>query len=268
MSVVEPEVTAASGTGAAPVAATDPSSAGTQNSDSGQGDPGPIPYARFKEVNDQLRGYKELESMGYTLDSLRGLAQWEMEFQQDPAGSWLRVAANMEGLPEDIQMAVKDHLSIPYGDGSDDDSDDTDEDATSVAALSTEDQEILEWAKAERARRVTEGRQATLNWIVDEWRKLDTEKGVKTPDEAAILSFISGAAGTGSTKEEILESARGVWLKAREDAHSEVVKPVGMGLPAPVPGGAATTGSEPTKPKTFEEMNAIIKGVTETGGEL
>src|SRR5829696_867956 len=92
-----------------------PPPAGESNADTGAGGglPDTVPYARFKEVNDQyseLKGYKTLAEYGYDPDSLGRLAAFESSYLQDPINTWKAMADNLD-LPEELKAALDQHLA-------------------------------------------------------------------------------------------------------------------------------------------------------------
>ena len=105
----------APGTGTPPetVQTTTPP-AEAENTDTGEqtgGPPDSVPYSRFKEVNDQLRDFKELEGFGYDADSLRQLAMWGAQFDQNPVDSWLSIAKELgDDMPPEVREAVAGYL--------------------------------------------------------------------------------------------------------------------------------------------------------------
>src|SRR5215471_3701054 len=86
-----------------------PGSSSTDVNPDGQGTPDTVPYNRFKEVNDALKPFKEIEGLGYDVDSLRRLIEWESRFSMDPTGNWLNVAKDLN-LPPEVKEAVQRHL--------------------------------------------------------------------------------------------------------------------------------------------------------------
>lgn len=257
----------APGTDGVPGAGIDPNTpAGAQNTAPGQAEPGPIPYDRFKEVNDRLRPYAELERAGYTADSLRGLVEWEHTFQLDPVTNWMQVAKNIEGLPEGIQMAIADHFDEPYDPDSDDDDGGDDDTPAYDPKQDPEVRDAIEYAKSAREREAREERLGLLNSITSEWDKANEAQGLEKLPEELMLSFIAGAAGTGGNDAaEIMNTARNDWLKVREMALRHQVKPGSTGLPPSVPSGAATPTAERPRAKTFAEMNALISAAEQQG---
>ena len=174
-----PEPNAASGTPHDPVA-TDPT-AESINTDGRGGPPENVPYARFKEVNDRYVPYRELERLGYDVDSLRQLAVWNANFTQDPVGNWLEIAQNLEGLPPDLREMVEGYMS-------DDDSDNSPSGHVDIEEEDDEeeyedDENMPQWARdlqefkvnqEERDRvqaetRDRQGRLETLNKITSGW---------------------------------------------------------------------------------------------------
>lgn len=242
----------------------DSSSAGTINTvPPAGGPPEAIPYARFKEVNDQLRPWKEIEQAGYDPNSVGQLVRWEQQFSNDPVGNWLSIAQQIEDLPDNIKEAVAAHL----GGGSDESDQYADDEEY-------EDTEPPEWARpllqkyeAEQKAEEENAKGEVLDWMLGEWHKQNVTQKLPPIPPQVMLGFIAGAAGTGSTAEEILAAARQDWLNVRAMSQAEVIKP---GDPrstgASVSGSAAaTTGAPPPRPKSFEEMNQLIAAAERSG---
>jgi len=257
-----------SGTGETSTATTDPS-AGTQNTDTGQGDgpPETIPYSRFKEVNDQLgelRPYKDLQNLGYDADSLRQLAEFEAGFQADPARTWLTIADNIEQLPPEVKEAVKRHLgSAPSGDSSSQSgqsSQDGDGEPASVKELRAK-LDRLEQSDVERQRReASDASNQILDGVMAAWRSADEADGLKPLSEQKMLTYIIAHARSTNSPEELLRAARQEWHDTREEVlSSSMPKPGGnANAPRPVPGsGAPLNFDEP--PKTLAEASMRAK---------
>jgi hypothetical protein len=264
MSVVENEGGAAPGTGETP--ATPPGqSAGTENTDTGQGGgpPETVPYSRFKEVNDELKGIRDplkpaLE-IGYTPDDLLRLAEWEQEFSQNPAGSWIELAKGLKDLPEPVKEAIK---SLEGTSG--------DEGSGTKTPEPTQSDEPPTWAKpliddyqTRQQRDQQAQREAAVNQLVAQWKALDAQAKIKSPKDELILTMIAGNTGLGDPK-KILETARAELYGYREESLEGVVVPKGKEPPTPVPGGAPPV-QEGGAPKTFAEAKARARAAQERG---
>lgn len=254
------------------------------NTDEPARDLGPIPYSRFKEVNDRRREleslvqpYVDLESVGYGVEDLHRLTAWEREYQQDPVAVWLRQAAEIENLPEPVKAAI---AAISEGD---DGPKETPADGTPPVPQDltpkSGDDGPPEWAKPlleeYQTRQQSERQQAidgTLDAITHTWGELDKTAGINAPSQRQMLRYIQTS--TGETAAEILKSAREAWLADREELlAAEVKQPGGDGrtVPQSVPGsGAGGTGAPPVVAKTLREAtkNALtsIELASKAGG--
>lgn len=270
-----------------PDPAAEPSTTDTTGS---QGPPEAIPYARFKEVNDAYRPYKDLEDFGHSADSLRQLAEWEVEFQSNPVQSWLNVAAALEDLPDDVRAAVMAHITT-------DEEGETpnegrqpaaDNEVTPVGSngqtpeASPNNEEPPEWAKPliedYRTRRNAEERETQeqgINTLLQAWAKADEADGITDPDpddpiitdddKLAYLNFVA-LGKTANTPEELLQQARGRALRFREKVLQSQVKQREPGAPRPVPRGPALAPSGPREsPRTLEEATRRAKAAIEAG---
>jgi hypothetical protein len=271
MSEVVPETAAVPGTGEVPVELTTPP-AEASNTD-GQSTPETIPYARFKEVNDAYRPFKELTDQGYDADSLRRLAEWEQAFSSDPSGSWLSLAGQIEGLPEPVLEAIRqangasETPPAPQGSGSE------------TPPPPEEDySKPPEWAEPliqDYHQRVQQGerqaRDEVLNDILTKWDEMDKADGLVDDQGRSIvpanirLSFIAGAAGSATSQEQILETARKEALEMLEVGRRSLRVPSGGDAPRPVSGSAAVTPAPPITPKTLEEASRLAKADIEAG---
>lgn len=244
--------------------------AGAQNTDTSGGGAPPetIPYSRFKEVNDQLvalKDYKPLADIGYDADSLRRLAEFEVQFKTDPVTTWFAIAAEMENIPPEIKEAAQRHLNS---------SSNTPVDMTPKPGDGASgDEEMPEWAKrlaqtteglteAERARAQREAESANnqlLDGIMEKWRSADEAAQIKSPDDRKMLTFIIAHARGASSVEDILEGARNEWLELREETLGSAIQPGTSGLaPRPVPSGGAPVNAA-GEPKTLTEAAARAK---------
>lgn len=257
--------------GGAPVPQPAPvPSAGTQNTDTvPSGDePGPVPYTRFKEVNDrynQLRGYEELAQYGYDPDSLGRLAAFEAGYIQDPTGTIGALVDELD-LPEEAKASIKEALgtpSTPAGGVTG-----TEDEGTS--SLSPEDRELLDWAKSARERETERAREAQLDSVVNAWKAMDKTDKLESPDDVRILTEISAAAARGGfrTYEELAAAARQGYMQERERILGTAVQRNGRGTPPPaLPEGGALP-APPQRPRTLAEANKIVRAALERGEEL
>ena len=258
-----------------PLAATP---AEAQTPETQQGQEGPIPYSRFKEVNERRklleeshRPYSELEQQGYGADDLHRLVAWELEFVQDPANAWLNTAETiMDQLPEPVREAIAAHKAgnatpqtvVPPGQTPA--PTDATADPPEWSKPLFEDMENRKKREAEEAERATlETAKANSAKVLDSmtaaWRKLDEADGIATPDET-ILSYIIAASHHSDDPREVLLAARGERMKVREADLGTAIKPSGGSGPRPVPsggsgGGGAVPRNAPPKPKTLGEAS-------------
>jgi hypothetical protein len=233
--------------------ATPPAEA--QNTDTEQQSGGPpdnVPYSRFKEVNDQLRGFKELEAFGYDADSLRQLATWGAQFDQNPVDSWMAVAKELgDDLPPEIREAVEAHLGTQEG--------------TVQPQQANEDgEEPPSWAKELKERLDTRdaadeqtARAAILDGLVSKWKEADQKDGIPTIPDEKIYTYISGNAPGATDEDELFDLARKEFLDTREFIlQGSVVKPGDSRAPVTVPGSGAPVQEAPPRPKTLAEATA------------
>jgi hypothetical protein len=244
-------------------------SAGTQNTDTVQpGDPGPVPYTRFKEVNDrynQLRGYEELAQYGYDPDSLGRLAAFEAGYISDPTGTIGALVDELD-LPEEAKASIKEALgtpSTPAGgvNGTEDEG---------TSSLSPEDRELLDWAKSARERETERAREAQLDSVVNAWKAMDKTDRLESPDDVRILTEISAAAARGGfrTHEELAAAARDGYMRERERILGTAVQRNGRGTPPPaLPEGGALP-APPQRFRTLADANKVVKAALERGEEL
>lgn len=259
------------GTGETPPATPD-SSAGTQNTDTGQGNgpPETIPYARFKEVNDALRPFKELEARGYSADQLQRLVEWEQEFEADPGNAWLRIADQIKGnLPDPVKQALDAIVAAPPA-GKPDSVGEGDSDKPPKWFSEVVERDIKPLKEDLEQRRQNDEmarRDGILNSILQLWDEADKKDKIETP-RATMLTYISSAAASGeaNTAEEVFDLARKQALGYRESVLKGAVQPgQGPTPPASVPGSGAPAGAPPITPKTFEEARALAKAAAEQG---
>jgi hypothetical protein len=258
-----PDGAAAPDTGAqgTPPPQTEPS-AGTQTTDTSAGEPGPIPYARFKEVNDELaslRPYRELEELGYDSDSLGRLASFDYAYQQDPVGVTGQIVDNLD-LPDAQKAAIKSLLGSESAQGGgNQEQEDPAADAPAWARELLEDKRQREAAarqaqetREEQAR--TESLDGMLKSMMEKWTELDERDGLNTPENIK-LSLIASHANRGgfSTTDELLSAARGDVLQFRDSTLGSAVQRPSMR--APVSGGTAL----PSPPVGFKDLREASK---------
>ena len=232
--------------------ATTPPAAGPSTPDSGvgQGAPDTIPYARFKEVNDQyqaLKGYQQLSELGYDPDSLGRLASFEVSYMQDPVGTVEQLVDNLD-LPQDQKDSIKENLSTGRAEG-----ESSSEPPSAEPALSPEDRQRLEYVDQVRQRDEQSDRDARLAVVVSAWDRADKEDGIETPEYIKLV-HIAAAANSGQqfeTLEQLANTARGTLLDYRSGVLGGAVQRTGRGgSPASLP----SSPPAPTAPIKFKDM--------------
>jgi len=262
-----------SGTGDQP-SATVPPPAGESNTDTGTGgsQPDTIPYARFKEVNDQLSGlrdYAQLRDLGYDPDSLGRLAAFEAAYRQDPVGTIAHLVSVNPDLPQETKDQVSQMLSdTPVAGGVPTESE------GAKSALSPEDRELLDYAKNLREREqqaeVSARNDAVLNSVVAAWKRMDEADSLKSPAERVMLTQIAGVAGSGQYRnaDELAKAARDSLLEYRSEVLGDAIQRTGRNgnAPAPLP-GSRSAASEPVR---FDSIKSATKAARESieRGEL
>lgn len=243
----------------------------------GGSDPGPVPYSRFKEVNEarrtleeSYRPYADLEQIGYGADDFQRLAAWETEFMQDPVATWMNQAASIEGLPQSVKDAIAaSKAEAPKGNPSD-------ADAGPPTPTEPSDQtpgtEPPEWAKPllQDHQQRTEAQQrsaedAVLNAITNAWNTIDEGQGIITPP-SMMLRYLQDAQG--QTAEAILTDARERFLADREVLLKAEIKQPGNGstVPRAVPGSGGTTpATEPVRPTSLRDATKLALAAHERG---
>jgi hypothetical protein len=228
--------------------------AGSQNAETtqrGEGPPESVPYSRFKEVNDQLRSYKELEGYGYDADSLHQLVQWGVQFDTNPVDSWLAVAKELDDLPPDVKEVVEAHLntqSAVQPQQSSGDSEDGEEPAWAQELKERLDAREAEEARAERAK--------ILDGLVGKWKEADKKDGLATIPEEKIYTYISSNAPRAKNEQELFDLARQEYMELREFHLQSTVKPGEPRAPVTVPGSGAPVQEAPPRPRTLAEASA------------
>lgn len=242
-------------------------------------DHGPVPYSRFKEVNDRRRQLEEtmqpyvsLESTGYGADDLHRLVAWEQEYLQDPSEAWLRQAEQIDALPDSVKQAIAlvregAAKGNPPADGGPPGSTESDDGSSN---------EPPEWGKVllsdyERrtAREEREAHQALVDAMVKAWDDTDSQLGIKTPKETQLI-YLQAASSQEGTPAEIFVRAHKAWMEGRESILSQEVRPPGDGstVPRSVPGSVgAPPQAPPVRPKTLREATKAA-AAAEAAGKL
>ena len=271
----------APGAGVAVPGVPAPTSAETITTEGAGTPPGPIPYARFQEVNEARKAieeahqpYADLEELGYDAANLQRLATWEQEYAQDPVGTWLRQADEINDFPEELKTAIQTHMQAggsvpkePLTDGA----------PAPSGSEQPNDSDPPEYLRpiiadyeARQAQQEQEAISGFYDGLVKAWKDLDTTQGLATPDEA-IHAHLAAASPTATSAEELLRTGRETWLKVREATlSSEIQIPGRSGLvPQSVPGGAGAAGAATAvRPRSLREatrMAAADKLVNPTG---
>jgi hypothetical protein len=265
---------------AAPVV-PDPPSAATITTDTQDATQGPIPYARFKEVNDarreldeRLQPFAQLEDVGYPAEELQRLVAWEQEYSQDPVGTWLRQAAEIDGLPDEVKVVIEavNGTQGPPADGSP-------PRATDISGAVVEPPEWAQPLIQEREARLAAQEQEAITGfydaIVQAWKDLDktqnlvNELGESTTPDAAMHAFIASASVNAGSAEELLRTARESYLASREAIlKNEIKVPARDGsVPRTVPGGgpSSTGATPPPRPRTLREATRMAQAEAEAG---
>lgn len=253
---------AAPGTGQPPATSTEqpPAEATTTETPAQEGQPPEtIPYPRFKEVNDQLREYRDLGDV----DSLRQLADWAGEFDQNPVGTWLAVAKEMaDQLPQSIRDALAAEASVqtpkPQGNTPPQQPESSNDEPPAWAKPLLEDKEKRDAEVEASARR------EALNSLLQQWKDADAKDGLKSIPDERMLTFISGNAGVASSMDNLLERARGEWLELRKETLGESVERDESGAPRRVP-GSAPPPPQPRKIRSLAEASAEAEAAIKAG---
>lgn len=254
------------GTGETPPATEGtPAEASNTETPPSDGPPETVPYSRFKEVNDRLSPYKDLESMGYDADSLRQLAEWEVSFGRDPVTSWVNVARNLDQMPQEIKEAVERHLDgnstpPPANDPRERNGDpgDGDQPPSWATPLLQDHEERQKEREQREARDAEEARNDALDQILELWRSADKKDGLEPIPDGKMLTFVAANARGGTSLEAIAEASRQDYLEFRDDLLGDAVQREGSARrpPASVPGSGPQVVPTPTeKPKTMAEAN-------------
>lgn len=237
-----------SGTGAT----TPPPSAETLTTDTG-GEPGPVPYSRFKEVNDQLselRPYDSLRQYGYDADSLSRLAAFEAAFTEDPHGTTAKLVDNLD-LPDEAKTQIKGMLDSQSdepttGGGTPDTPDAPSTEPPSWAKPLVEDYQTRQ--QQEVSAREEAARNQMLDQVISHWDEMDKSdsealgRSVAIPDTIR-LSLIATHASSNRYQDPVslAKGARADAVAYRESIlGSSVVPPGSRTGPRSVPNSAAT----------------------------
>lgn len=268
------------GTAAPPV----PPPAEALNTDRGDGEPGPVPYARFREVNDQLRELKDLEDYrqfkeyGYDPDSLGRLAAFEAQYLRSPKET-IALLIGDQDLPEEAKSAIIQHLGVqdpsvtpPAGAGDEQSGD------GQAPPLSKEDRELLNWAKERREQEAREMQNAQSNAqlaaVVNAWTEMDKKDGLHgenaVPDRIK-YRYIASAFSSGAqfrTFDQAAEAARREFLEEQDIMLRTAVRGGrnGGSLPPSLPGGAAPPAPARVEGlKTFADANKLVHAALTEG---
>jgi hypothetical protein len=282
----------APGTGETPD--VDPAtSAATETTEAQGTPPGPIPYARFKEVNDarreledRIQPYEVLTDVGYGADELQRLVAWEQEYTQDPVGTWLRQAGEIDDLPSEVKAAIEQ-----YSAGSTQGNSPADGGPPPAGPdISVADDELAEppeWAQPllqEREARIAQEQEQAVSHfydaIVEAWKELDVQQGLVddqgnslTP-APAMHAFIASASVSAGSAQELLRNAREGYLSSREvilQTGLKVPGQDGQTVPRSVPGGgggSATGATPPPRPRTLREATRMAQADLAAQGQL
>jgi hypothetical protein len=257
--------------GSPPVQSTPPAGAINTDTSAGGGAPDTIPYSRFKEVNDrynELRGFEELVQYGYDADSLRRLAAFEANYLNDPNGTWIAMAENLD-LPQPVMDAIKAHVSEPppAGDGGGRAEGGTPSGGEPATQLSREDRERLEYIDQLRAREADAQSDAQLASVMKAWDSLDEKDNIKTPERMKLMAISQAASAGGQfrTHEDLAKAARDYVLEYRSDVLGSAIR-TGRGgsSPPPLPSGAAA-GSGPVQFKNIREATKAAEAAIARG---
>lgn len=218
-----------------PPPAAEPS---TPDSGAAGGTPETIPYARFKEVNDRynaVKGYEDLATLGYDPDSLGQLAAFGVAYEQDPVGTWMNMADNLE-LPQEVKDALAaSNASSGRAEG------EPSSDGQKPLELPPEVQQRLDYVDQLRARDEQRDRNDKLDAVVREWDRMDKQDEIETPELIKLMA-ISATASSGQqfqTAEAIAQAARATIVDYRSGVLQGAVSRTGRGgSPPALPGSS------------------------------
>lgn len=263
------------GTEAEVIPGSDPAPpAEAQTTDAGQ-DPGPIPYSRFKEVNEakkaleeRLAPITELEELGYSPDDFRRLAGWESEYAQDPVGWALQNALEQE-TRADVKAQIEAAIAAKDGGSA--------ETPPAPAPAAPADQASAEtpdeppaWAKPLVERHLDQERKEeaaaraqAYDSITNAWAELDKKDNIKGPSDGALATYIYTASSQHSEPVDILRAARENWLAERSAILAEAVAPAREGdtIPRTVPGSGdgQPVARVPERPRTLDQARKLAE---------
>jgi len=248
--------TSVSGTEETP---TPDQSAGTVNTDTG-GPPENIPYARFKEVNDQLRelkGYAPLVEAGYDPDSMGRLVAFEEAYREDPAGTISQVVDAMD-LPDTTKHAITSMLRNGEPAQSDDDDEVEPEEPPAWAVPLIEDHQNRQ------QRETDEYYDNMLDAAINHWKAKDEKDGIETPPQI-ILRQIRASVDDGNfqTVEELADHARSELMGYREATLGSALSHRRTG-PSSIPGSGVPRG-EPVKFDNIKEATKAAELAIQRG---
>lgn len=256
--------------GGNPPASADPP-AGALNTDTAdRGTTETVPYARFKEVNDQLgelKGLKPLLEYGYDPDSLGQLAAFNEFYISDPIGALKAMAANID-LPQDVKDRLE-ALEAPAAPSSGRADGEPSGDGSRSVELPPEVQRRLDYVDRLQQREAEEFQNAQLDRAVSHWDKLDKADDLETTEQMK-LNLISAAGRSGQqfeTIEQMVEFARSPLIDHNSRVLGSAVQRTGRtGAPVSVPG--STSG--PSAPVKFASIREASRAAEEAikRGEL
>jgi len=249
---------------------TTPSSAETSNTDTGGSGPGPVPYSRFKEVNDELqtlRGYADLRNYGYDPDALRELAAFDSAYRTDPLATTSVLIDNLPNVSDEAKAAIKEQLGVqeapgtPPAHGSQRDTGASDDQPPAWARPLLQDFE----SRQERDARAAQD--ATVQAILNDFIEKDKVAGYETKPEVA-LKFIQAELATGqpyNTVQEVSDAARETFNSVREGGAQALVDTLPRsGRTTSVPGGTLPN-TPPRQFKTLGEANKHLEHILSQG---
>lgn len=245
--------------GPPPTPPAPPAEALTTDTQASDQEVGPVPYSRFREVNEgyqKLRGYETLMEYGYDPDSLSRLANFEANYVQDPGGTVMLLVDNLD-LPDESKDQIRGLLDVEYEESSTPAGGGT----PSTPSATDESEEVPNWFKpyAERQQREDQERvateenaqrQALLDQVLQAWDAADQQAGIRGPREGVKLALIASHAASNRYQDaqSLAQGARAEWIAEREDAvGAHYVPPGSVTGPRSVPGSTAV----PSPPEHF-----------------
>lgn len=239
---------AASGTDGGRQPAPAPPPAGESNTDTGADGriPDTIPYARFKEVNDNLsslKGFEPLVEFGYDPDSLGRLAAFEQQYIQDPVGVWASMMDNID-LPQELKDAVAQHVESARGTDASGagraNGEPSTEGKPQALELPDDVKKKLEYVDHMQAREAEAERNAQLDRVVSHWDELDKQDGIETPKDLQfrMIAAMAGSGAAFNTVEELAAAAREPIVGYRANVLGGAVRTGRSGAPLAIPGSA------------------------------